>query len=95
MTQISCRNLRYLEGYFSFGVQHDTRKRNAETDSHTTYISKVNLLESPHLIFLDYLLIHLNRCVKGFSLSEVKKVNEKKSFAVMTMKYWEENPLDM
>lgn len=73
MTQICSMNLRYLDGYFGFGVTAWYKKRNVETDSYTSYISKVDLPESPYLIFLDYLLIHLIQCDKWFSLSEVEK----------------------
>lgn len=47
MTQIYPMNLRHLAGYFgSEIIQHGTRKRNAETDGHTSYIGKVDLKKS-------------------------------------------------
>lgn len=64
--------------------QHNSRRRNAETNSHTSYISKVHLFKKSYTIILNYLLIHLNQHVKWFSLGEVKK----KLFCNITVKFW-------
>ena len=72
-------------------LQHNSRKRNAETNSHTSYISKVHPFKKSYTIILNYLLIHLNQHVKWFSLGEVKK----KTLLQYYREILGENPLDM